>query len=134
MTPLRLTIAGLLAAAMATSALAQTNLMHNYEMPADVDGNSKIQANDVRLIITELERLTLQSSPWSVSMIQSPQTYYWDANNDSYVNNRDALLVINRLINNVPEPSTLVSGVIGLLAFAGYGVARVRGRRARRGG
>ncbi len=123
MTPWKLLFAGLLAAAMAASAAAQTNLMHNYQLPADVDGNLQVQVKDALIVINELEQLRLAGLS-ATPLSETQQTYYWDTNNDSLVTNRDALVVVNSLARTVPEPSTLISGAIGLLIFAAYGLAQ----------
>ena len=131
MTPLKLLLAGLLAATMATSALAQVNPIHNFANPADVDGNLRIDVKDALIVVNELEALRrIGNSAAFVPLLNAPQPYYYfDTTNDSAVTARDALLVINHLATaSVPEPATFVTATIGLLALAGYGIARRRAR------
>jgi hypothetical protein len=59
--------------------------------------------------------------------LASSASFYTDTSNDTLVTPLDLLLVINQL--NVPEPGTLVSGVLGAVLLTGYAIRRRRRSR-----
>jgi hypothetical protein len=103
----------------------------------DVDDNGLVQPRDVALVINRLEALddakkaSLNPTQALSALAATPTSpnYFWDTNADGSVNANDALLVINRLNDNVsiaPEPSTMVLAVLGLMALFGCVWRRTR--------
>jgi Dockerin type I domain/PEP-CTERM motif len=117
---------GFLAVAVVLAAgapLAAANPLHNPNNPLDVDDNGSIRPRDVLLIIN---RIQSQKTPSLVGLAEGP-TYFWDTTDDNNVTTRDALLVVNHLLLT-PEPSTVISAAVGLLALAGVGWRHKRRR------
>jgi hypothetical protein len=75
------------------------------------------------IIINHLQPRT--SAQVQASILSSNPTFFLDTSNDHLVSPIDALLVINHLAV-VPEPSAMVSGVLGVMLLAGYAWRRRR--------
>jgi hypothetical protein len=104
-----------------------TNPMHNFTNPVDVDNNGIVRPRDFLLVAN---RLQSQNSQAVHGLAEGP-TYFWDTTNDNRVTPRDALLVANHLLAT-PEPSTIASGALGLLALTGCCWRLRRNRRSQR--
>jgi MYXO-CTERM domain-containing protein len=112
-----------------SAALADSNPFHNPRNAYDVDNNNRVAPRDFLLIVNEIQR---QSSPQVTPLAASDTSYYWDTSNDFRITPRDALLVANHLTAVTPEPSSVISGGVGLLALAGYAWRRRKRRKMAR--
>lgn len=106
---------------ISSAAAADTNPFHNPDNAYDVDDNNRVSPRDFLLIVNEIQR---QSSSQISPLFASESSYYWDTSNDFRITPRDALLVANHLSAVTPEPSSIISAGVGLLALAGYGWCR----------
>jgi len=104
-----------------TTAQADSNPIHNFSNPYDVDGNGFIQPRDGLLVINQLQRLTTPNA----QPLVTTQTFFYDTNNDSRVSPVDVLLVINHMAQT-PEPGSIISAGIGAVMLAGYAWRRRR--------
>lgn len=116
--------------AIANSAFADLSLqelnpiaLHNNADGLDVDNNGLVTPLDALIIINHLQPRT--SAQVQASMLSSGSTFFMDTSNDHLVSPIDALLVINHL-SIVPEPSTIVSGALGIMMLAGFAWRRRR--------
>ena len=116
MTKHTLAIAFTLLLSCTAPAWAQSG-MHNFELPADVNGDGKVQKTDAQLLIDALGQK--YANPLVLLEEVSPGNYL-DTTNNGRVNSGDLLAVYNHMLVNVPEPGSIVSASAALLVLGGY--------------
>ena len=99
----------------AAPAAAQVG-MHNLDLPADVNGNGRVQQSDAQVLI---EALSQKYADPQVLLEDLTPSYYLDTSNNGRVNSQDLLVVFNHMLVNVPEPGSIVSASAALLVLGG---------------
>lgn len=82
--------------ATVTISVEKRNPLHNYEKPADVNGDAQVSPIDAVLVIN----FVLASEPAVKAEGEAGPNHFLDVSGDGYVSPIDALLVINSLLVN----------------------------------
>ncbi len=115
---LTMVVAAFSAASTFADTLPENLSMYNVGLPADVNNDGQVNTHDLDLIFN-----VLRDPPATplVAPLEASPNFYWDTSGNGRVNSQDALVVINYMLTNtVPEPSTVVTGGLGLAAMLGY--------------
>ncbi len=87
---------------------------HNSALPADVNNNGIVSAQDALLIINEISFRTLTKATGERSNDSNPNSLFLDVSGDSLVTAQDALMVINTIsmLNSASGPSSLAGAEV----------------------